>query len=146
MARHVGEENPTPTPWDEEDPVWFTRIMPGQVHNRDNEFIEITNMGNSILNLAGWQLVRTKNDGTTNSALFNTLILQPGEAIVLSQAAGNLSEDGGIDAVDMGDVMDYTLWMYDSGSSMQLVSPGGIVADTVVYGDGTTNVDRKSVV
>ncbi|HJM18876.1 MAG TPA: lamin tail domain-containing protein [Candidatus Thalassarchaeaceae archaeon] len=139
-----GEENPTPTPWDEEDPVWFTRIMPGQVHNRDNEFIEITNMGNSILNLAGWQLVRTKNDGTTNSALFNTLILQPGEAIVLSQAAGNLSEDGGIDAVDMDDVMDYTLWMYDSGSSMQLVSPGGIVADTVVYGDGTTNVDGWS--
>ena len=135
-----GEENPSPTPWDTDDPVWFTRIMPGQVHNRDNEFIEITNMGSSILNLAGWKLQRTKSDGSTNFAIFSTLILQPNEAVVLSQAADNLSEDGAINAVDMDDVMDYTLWMYDSGSSMQLVSPDGVIADTVVYAGGTTNV------
>ncbi len=135
-----GEENPAPTPWNADDPVWFTRIMPGQVHNRDNEFLEITNMGNSIVNLGGWQLVRTKSDGTTNSAVFSTLILQPGEAVVLSQNAANLSEDGGINAIDMDEVMDYTLWMYDSGASMQLVSPDGIVADTVAYGSTTTNV------
>ena len=135
-----GEENPAPTPWNANDPVWFTKIMPGQVHNRDNEFLEITNMGNSILNLAGWQLVRTKSDGTTNSAVFSTLILQPSESIVLSQDPANLSEDGAINGVDISEVMDYTLWMYDSGASMQLVSPDGFVADTVVYGSGTTNL------
>ena len=73
-----GEQNPTPMPWDSSHPVWFTRLMPGQVHNRDNEFIEITNMGNSILNLVGWQLARTKGDGTVDSAVFNkSLILHP---------------------------------------------------------------------
>ena len=136
-----GEQNPTPMPWDSSHPVWFTRLMPGQVHNRDNEFIEITNMGNSILNLVGWQLARTKGDGTVDYAVFNkSLILHPGESVVLTQEVENLLEDGGIHAVDMNDVMAYSLWMYDSGATMQLVSPEGEIADTVVYADGTTNV------
>lgn len=139
-----GEENPEPTPWDPTDPVLFTRIMPGQIHNRDNEFIEITNLGDSIVNLAGWKLDRTKVDGTLFSATFSVLLLDPGESVVISQAAENLSWDGGIDAVDMDDVLDNSLWLYDSGSSLQLVSPDGTVADTVVYAGGITNLDGWS--
>lgn len=135
-----GEENPQPTPWNPNDPVWFTRIMPGQVHGRDNEFIEITNMGTSVLNLAGWHLNRIKSDGSSNAGTFNGLVLQPGESVVLSQAPDNLSADGGIEAVDMNEYLDYSPWMYDSGASMQLISPDGVIADTVVYGGGKADV------
>ena len=135
-----GDENPEPTPWDPEDPVWFTKVMPGQIYNRDNEFIEITNMGNGILNLAGWHLNRIKSDGTGNSGTFNGLNLQPGESVTLTQSPTNLSEDGGINAVDMNQVLDYSPWMYDSGSSIQLISPDGVIADTFVYGNGLATV------
>jgi len=139
-----GDENPEPTPWDPEDPVWFTKVMPGQIYNRDNEFIEITNMGNSVLNLAGWHLNRIKSDGTGNSGTFNGLNLQPGESVTLTQSPTNLSEDGGINAVDMNQVLDYSPWMYDSGSSLQLISPDGVIADTFVYGNGLATVSGWS--
>jgi len=139
-----GEENPVPVPWDPTDPVIFTRIMPGQVHNRDNEFIEITNMGDSIVNLAGWKLDRTKVDGTVFSATFNALLLDPGESVVISQAPENLSWDGGIDAVDMAAVLDNSMWLYDSGSSLQLLAPDGTVSDAVVYAGGLTDLDGWS--
>ncbi len=139
-----GEENPTPTPWNPEDPVWFTRIMPGQVHNRDNEFIEITNMGTSVLDLSGWHLNRIKSDGSSNSGTFTAYSLAPRESVILSQSPENLSEDGGLSAVDMDDVLDYSPWMYDSGATLQLISPEGLVADTVAYGDGLTSVEGWS--
>ena len=135
-----GAENPIPQPWDPEDPVWFTRIMPGQVHGRDNEFIEITNMADSILNLAGWRLQRVKSDGSADYGTFDSLQLNPGKSLVLSHSPENLIEDGGIDSILMEDVLDYSPWMYDSGSSMQLITPDGTVADTVVYGSGSANV------
>jgi phosphatidylserine/phosphatidylglycerophosphate/cardiolipin synthase-like enzyme len=139
-----GDENPEPTPWDTDDPVWFTKVMPGQIYNRNNEFIEITNMGNSILNLAGWHFNRIKSDGTANSGTFNGLNLQPGESMTLTQSPTNLSEDGGINAVDMNEVLDYAPWMYDSGSSLQLISPDGVIADTFVYGNGLATVSGWS--
>ncbi|HIA24466.1 MAG TPA: hypothetical protein EYN78_01450, partial [Candidatus Poseidoniales archaeon] len=139
-----GDENPEPTPWNPDDPVWFTKVMPGQIYNRDNEFIEITNMGNSILNLAGWHLNRIKSDGDANSGTFNGLNLQPGESVTLTQSPTNLSEDGGINAVDMNEVLDYSPWMYDSGSSLQLISPDGVTADTFVYGNGLATVSGWS--
>ncbi|MBT4059323.1 MAG: hypothetical protein HOE69_03345 [Euryarchaeota archaeon] len=135
-----GEENPEPTPWDPSDPVWFTRMMPGQVYNRYNEFIEITNMGDSVLNLAGWHLNRIKSDGSANSGTFNGLVLMPGESVALTKSPQNLSEDGGINAADMNQYLDYSPSMYDSGSSVQLISPDGVIADTFVYAGGLANV------
>ena len=139
-----GEENPEPSPWNPDDPVWLTKVMPGQIYNRDNEFFEITNMGNSILNLAGWHINRIKSDGTANSGTFNGLNLQPGESVTLTQSPTNLSEDGGVNAVDMNEVLDYSPWMYDSGSSLQLISPDGVIADTFVYGNGLATVSGWS--
>ena len=139
-----GEENPVPQPWDGTDPVLFTRIMPGQISGRDNEFFEITNMGDSNVQLLGWKFVRIKSDGSSNDGTFSAIGLGPGQSVVISQSATNLSEDGGIDALEGNDVLDYLPWMYDSGSSLQLVSPDGTIADTVVYAGGLASVEGWS--
>jgi hypothetical protein len=46
--------------------------------------------------------------------------------------------------LDADDVMSYPVWMPNSGATMQLVSPDGIVADTFVYGNGPTSSEGWS--
>ena len=46
--------------------------------------------------------------------------------------------------VDAEEIMDFPVWMPNSGASIQLVSPEGMIADTFVYGNGPTSVSGWS--
>ena len=46
--------------------------------------------------------------------------------------------------VDADEVMDFPVWLPDSGSTIQLISPLGVVADTFVYGNGPTDLEGWS--
>ena len=45
-----------PSDWDNEYDVKFTRIMPGEVPNRDNDWFELTNTGDEEISLTGWTI------------------------------------------------------------------------------------------
>ena len=45
-----------PSDWDNEYDVKFTRIMPGEVPNRDNDWFELTNTGDEEISLQVGQL------------------------------------------------------------------------------------------
>ncbi len=122
----------------------FTRLMPGQIYNRNNEFFELVNTGDEDANLKGWKIQRTKTDGSVDTSILSAsddLILSGGEKLAISLDSQNLSEDGGIQSLNADSVMSNSLWMYDSGVSMQLLKPNDEVVDTVVYGTGPTNVE-----
>ena len=121
----------------------FTKLMPGQIYNRNNEFFELRNTGTESANLKGWKIQRTKTDGSIDNAIISgssDLIIGAGERIVISLDSQNLSEDGGIQSLDADSILSNSLWMYDSGVAMQLLKPNDVVVDTVVYGTGPTNV------
>ncbi len=130
----------TPTDWDNEFDVKFTRIMPGEVPNRDNDWFELTNIGDEAVSLTGWTIERIRTT-TPWISTFNELELPAGESVVFTENPANLLSDGDIVAMNGNVVMNNMPWLVDSGSSLQLKSPDGTVVDAVVYGGGDAEVE-----
>ena len=63
-----------------------------------------------------------------------------GASVIISPDASAVKAMGATLILDADDVMNYPVWMPNSGAAMQLVSPDGDVADTFVYGNGPTDL------
>lgn len=131
---------PEPSEWNNEFEVKFTRIMPGEVPDRDNDWFELTNTGNEAVSLTGWTIERIRST-TPWISEFGELVIHSGESIVLTENPTNLLSDGGIYAFDGNVVMNNMPWLVDSGSALQLKAPDGTVVDAVVYGGGIADIE-----
>ncbi len=129
-----------PSDWDNEFDVKFTRIMPGEVPNRDNDWFEITNTGDEEVSLTGWTIERIRST-TPWISNFNELVIPAGESVVLTENPANLLSDGGITALDGNVVMNNMPWLVDSGSSLQLKAPDGTVVDAIAFGGGIAEIE-----
>lgn len=135
-----GEENPVPQTYDGSMTVKFTRLMPGEITGRDNDWFELTNVGDTFIDMAGWRIARMRTTGAWNST-FGTLTIMPGESIVFTPDPENLLEDSAIVAMDSDIVFDGNApWLVNSGGSLQLVAPDGTIVDAFVYASGDADV------
>jgi len=132
-----GSENPDPDDYDFDTEVLFTRIMPDETSytNRNNEFFELSNLGESTVDLSNFIVRRTKLGGDTYEARFTSLILNQGDSIVISPDAASLRQDSGVDATSASTVMNSSVYLTNSGAALQLIAPDGSVRDTIVYGN-----------
>ena len=134
------EPTTEPEIWDGEYDIRFTRIMPGEVPDRENDWLEITNFGGQDVNLGGWTIDRIRST-TPWISEFGQFTLGAGESVVLSENPANLLADGGIVAIDGNSVMNNMPWLVDYGGALQLKEPTGIVVDAIVYGGGDAEID-----
>ena len=149
-----GSTLPWPTPGEPEpdtddfagpDDLIFSRFMfEEKSQSTNDEFFEITNTGNLPAILNGWQIVKTTTGGVSFNGSFTSLVIQAGESVVVSPDASAVKAMGDTTVVEAEDVMDFPVWLPNSGAAIQLVSPDGTVADAFVYGNGPTSVDGWS--
>ena len=126
--------------WDGEFDVKFTRIMPGEVPNRNNDWFEITNIGDEAINLEGWNITRVSSSGEFHSTI-KSLEVMPGSSVVISENPYNLLLDGGIVALDANQILTASPWLVNSGGSLILAEPNGTAIDSIVYGNGIAEID-----
>ena len=126
--------------WNGEFDVKFTRIMPGEVPNRNNDWFEITNIGDEAINLEGWNITRVSSSGEFHSTI-KSLEIMPGSSVVISENPYNLLLDGGIVALDANQILTASPWLVNSGGSLILAEPNGTAIDSIVYGNGIAGID-----
>lgn len=138
-----GLENPDPDDYNFETDVLFTRLMYDETSytDRNNEFFELTNLGESTVNLANHIIRRTKVGGDTYDARITSLILDAGESIIISPDAASLRQDSGMDATSANSVMNTSVYLTNSGGALQLIAPDGSVTDAVVYGNADPTIE-----
>jgi len=129
-----------PSEWDGDYDVMFTRIMPSEVPDRDNDWLELTNTGDEPVSLAGWTIERIRST-TPWISTFDDLIIGAGSSVVLTESPSNLLADAGINALDGNAVLTNMPWLVDSGSALQLKAPDGTVVDAIVFGGGIADID-----
>ena len=129
-----------PTEWDGQYDVKFTRIMPAEVPDRDNDWFELSNTGDSVVNLAGWTIERIRSTEPWIS-MVNDLTIDAGASVVLTENPANLLADGGIEALDGNVVLNNMPWLVDSGSALQLKAPDGTVVDAIAFGGGIAEIN-----
>ncbi len=135
------EDTPVePSEWDGEYDVKFSRIMPAEVPDRENDWFELTNTGDDPVSLSGWTIERIRST-TPWVSTFNNLEIEAGDSVVLTENPTNLLADGGIAALDGNLVMNNMPWLVDSGSALQLKSPNGTVVDAIAFGGGIAEID-----
>ena len=93
-----GEANPIIHSYDGEMTIKFTRFMPVEVATRSNDWFEITNTGDTWVDLGGWTIERLTTGSPQQSLMLN-YILEPGESVVITENPVNLIYDGGPEAV-----------------------------------------------
>ena len=126
--------------WNGEFDVKFTRIMPGEVPNRNNDWFEITNIGDEAINLEGWNITRVSSSGEFHSTI-KSLEIMSGSSVVISENPYNLLLDGGIVALDANQILTASPWLVNSGGSLILAEPNGTAIDSIVYGNGIAGID-----
>ena len=126
--------------WDGEYDVKFTRIMPGEVPGRSNDWFEITNTGDFEVDISGWNVTKMGPSGPFHSTILS-LQIPPQSSVVISENPYNLFLDGGIEALDANQVLSAPPWLVNSGGSLILYEPNGTAVDSVVYGGGIAEID-----
>lgn len=151
---HSGETLPWPTPGQPEpdissfagpDDLIFSRFMFEEKSQTTNdEFFEISNIGVLPAILDGWQIQKQQTGGSSFNGTFTSVMISPGESVIISPDASGVKGMGDTIVLDADDVMDYPIWLPDSGATIGLVAPDGTVADSFVYGNGPTSVEGWS--
>ncbi len=109
---------------------------PSIVTDAAGEWIEITNISNSMINLNG--LILLDNDGEEHIISDNNLVVYPGEFVILG-ANEDSSINGGV-IVDY-EYSDYTLSNFFD--EVILAHPSGIIIDEIHYDNGDTFPDEE---
>ena len=136
-----GEIEPDISSFSGPEDLLFSRFMFQESSQTTNdEFFEITNIGNKTAVLNGWVVRRITTTGQTFNGTFSSLVIESGESVIVSPDASSIRAMEQSEVVDADEYMDSPVWLYDSGATIQLVSPMGIIADTFVYGNGPTDV------
>ena len=138
-----GLENPNPDDYDFETEVLFTRLMYDETSysDRNNEFFELTNLGESTADLTNHVIRRIKVGGDIYDARITSLILDAGESVVISPDAASLRQDSGMEVTSANSVMNTSVYLTNSGAALQLIAPDGSITDTVVYGNANPLVE-----
>ena len=126
--------------WDGDYDVKFTRIMPGEVPGRSNDWFEISNTGDFEVDISGWNVTKIGPSGPFHSTILS-LQIPPQSSVVISENPYNLFLDGGIEALDANQVLSAPPWLVNSGGSLILYEPNGTAVDSVVYGGGIAEID-----
>ena len=149
-----GQVLPWPTPGEAEpdisdfagpEDLIFSRFMFEEKSQTTNdEFFEISNTGNLMAVLNGWTVRKTTTGGVTFNGTFNGGEINAGSSVIISPDAGSVKAMGATMILDADDVMNFPVWLPNSGATIQLVAPDGTIADTFVYGNGPTSTDGWS--
>jgi hypothetical protein len=89
------------------------------------EWLELANAGSTPIDLSGWQL-----GDDTGWQVLPSITLEPGGLVVLCQDAAAFQQATGTSCVG-----DWTFALSNGGERVQLLDAGGVVADSVRYGD-----------
>jgi cardiolipin synthase len=114
--------------------VLISRVYPHAA--RDDEFIELTNVGAAPAELSGWSL----SDQEANASFPPGTVLGPGRRLVATRNATSYAEDLRRPAdftYDRGDVPRMAggiLRLADGGDEVLLLDRSGLIADAYVYG------------
>ena len=140
-----GKAEPNASQFAQLDDLKFTRLMSeGKSSISSNtEFVEISNVGDKLAYMEGWGLTITTSGGSTNHVIGDVSI--PALSSVLFAADPNglsVYEDGTIYGFSSAFVESPTL--PDDRAALHIVDPSGMVADTVVYGNGPVEVEGWS--
>ena len=142
-----GAEEPDAAMFAEAQDIVFSRFMPeGSTDISSNtEFLEITNIGDSLAYMNGWTLtlINSANDATDYS--FGDVAIPSNSSVLLASDPSGLSvyEDGTILGFDSAmTTSGFTL--PDSGATLQISTPAGVLADTVAYGNGPVEIEGWS--
>lgn len=141
-----GQPEPDPNLMAAVEDIKFTRFMAdgSAEFAASNEFVEISNIGDDVATLNGWTLRHTSSSNSVFEASFTALSIDASSAVILTGDVDSLSdyEDGNL--VEMSSVMNSTVYLSDSGAALQIIDPNGIIADTIVYGNGPIDVEGWS--
>jgi phosphatidylserine/phosphatidylglycerophosphate/cardiolipin synthase-like enzyme len=151
---HSGEALSWPTPGQPEpdtssfagpDDLVFSRFMFEEKSQTTNdEFFEISNTGSLTAVLDGWTIRKITTGGASFNGTFLSGDIPAGSSVIISPDANSVKAMGTTIILDADDVMNYPVWMPNSGATIQLISPDGTIADTFVYGNGPTTEDGWS--
>jgi hypothetical protein len=141
-----GQPEPDPSQMANIEDIKFTRLMSdGSAEFADsNEFIEISNIGDETAILNGWSLRHTSSSYSVFEAGFISLSIPANSAIILTSDTNSLSDFESGTLIDMSTVMNGSVYLSDSGAALQLINPSGVIADTIVYGNGPVDVEGWS--
>ena len=106
---------------------------PYEVNDSEGEWFEAYNPMNIPIDLDGWTI---KDAGTENHIISTSIIIEPGEYIVLG-ANSNMSENGGVRI----DYQYSDISLMNGSDVIILVDPYGNTRDSVAYDNGATFPD-----
>ncbi len=149
-----GKILPWPTPGESEpdisdfvgaDDLIFSRFMFEEKSSTTNdEFFEISNTGDIMAALNGWTIRKTTTGGVSFNGTFIGGQIAAGSSVIVSPDANSVKAMGATMILDADDVMNFPVWLPNSGATIQLVAPDGTIADTFVYGNGPTDSEGWS--
>ena len=140
-----GTEEPNATQFAQLDDVKFTRLMSeGYTSISSNtEFFEISNIGDKTAYLEGWTFSVTTSGGT-DPFVFGDITIPAMSAVIFAADPNGLGvyEDGMI--VGFASGFNEAPTLPDDGAALQIMDPAGVLADTIVYGNGPVDVNGWS--
>ena len=119
--------------------VLITRFMPRPSADNDiaDEFIELANVGDGPVSLAGWTLRRVgeyQDEIRTENKTFPPVLLESGERVQITESAEALAATSGLRVLDATELFGWMPSIYDDNSALQLSDDDGTIVDSVVYG------------
>jgi phosphatidylserine/phosphatidylglycerophosphate/cardiolipin synthase-like enzyme len=137
-----GEPEPEPSSSAGPEDLIFSRFMfEEKSSTKNDEFFEISNTGDLMAVLEGWKIRKTTTGGVSFNGSFIMGEIPAGSSVIVSPDANSVKAMGITIKLDADDVMNFPVWMPNSGATMQLIAPDGTIADTFVYGNGPTSED-----
>jgi phosphatidylserine/phosphatidylglycerophosphate/cardiolipin synthase-like enzyme len=138
-----GAAEPDPSLFAEADDIVFSRFMPeGSTDiSANTEFIEISNIGDSLAYMNGWTLSMVNSANEATNYQIGDVSIAAASSILLAADVSGLSvyEDGmGIEFDEALSPSGFTL--PDSGAAVNILTPSGMLADTFVYGNGPVDI------
>ncbi|MBT6845754.1 MAG: hypothetical protein HOA11_08430, partial [Euryarchaeota archaeon] len=142
-----GYEEPDASLFAEAEDIVISRFMPegSTTLSSNTEFVEISNIGDSLAYMGGWVLTLINSANEATDYIFDEVTIPSDGSVLLAADPSGLSvyEDGTIIGFDIA--MSATgLTLPDSGATLQIKTPTGILADTVAYGNGPVEVEGWS--
>ena len=141
-----GEAEPEPSTLAGPDDLRFARFMPASSTSvsSDLEFIELHNTGTLQAMLNGWKIRSITGIDSVYEATISDLNIPPGQSVVLTNDVTGLGVYETGQVADISTALNRSFYLSNSGAAIQLVDPSGQEVDTVVYGNGPTDVDGWS--
>ena len=138
-----GYEEPDESLLAEAQDILFSRFMPqgSTTISSNTEFIEITNIGDSLAYMTDWTLTMVNSANEESIYTFGELSIPSNGSVILASDQGGISvyEDGTVESFNSV-LTPQSFSLPDSGAAIHIKTPSGMLADTIVYGNGPVDV------